>query len=408
MKLLILYHSNILPPKPGADEHIYTTAKLLSGTYDVTVLTWGPGISKKFEDTNLKIIHLGNDSGTITTINHRKIPNFIVDILSYIGIRYIPFLHEARGPNIKQFKSLNLGFFDIAIRISYNNNKILKYLKKSHSTKIVEFTLVSGLPHYLSNKNKWLEYTKISPALSSRTIDIIYKIMDKIVFWFYVSSLSSRNVIAVSEYDKLILEKRKNLDVRYIPPLHNFGNNLNIPVDQDAILFFSGNNLSARIAVEYIVFISKKLKNYNFYITGFVPDTINKNNISSNLHFCGFLDEKEFHELISSSCIIVMPLISGSGIQTKVTEAMNWSKPIITTSVIASEFNGIKNGIHMLIEDDPEEFINKIKLLMENAKLRSEISENARKYYNEHLSPESALNIHLQYLNEITKGKINN
>ena len=62
----------------------------------------------------------------------------------------------------------------------------------------------------------------------------------------------------------------------------------------------------------------------------------------------------------------------------------------------------------LLIEDDPEEFINKIKLLMENAKLRSEISENARKYYNEHLSPESALNIHLQYLNEITKGKINN
>jgi glycosyltransferase involved in cell wall biosynthesis len=408
MKLLILYHSNILPPKPGADEHIYTTAKLLAGTYDVTVLTWGTGMSKRLEDTNLKIIHLGNDSGTVNTPKHGKIPDYIADILSYTGIRYIPFLHKARGPSIKQFNKLDLGSFDIAIRISYNNNRILKYLKKFHGTKIVEFTLVSGLPHYLNNKNKWLEYTNSSSALSSRAMDIVYKIMNKIVFWFYVSSLSSRDVIAVSEYDKLILEKIKVLNVGYIPPLHNFGPQLEITGDQDSILFFSGNSLSARIAIRYILFISTKLKNYNFYITGFIPNIIDKNNMSPNLHLCGFLEEKEFHELISKSGIIIMPLISGTGIQTKVTEAMHWSKPIITTSVIASEFNGIKNGIHMLIEDDPDEFVNKIKLLMENPKLRSAISENARKYYNEHLSPESALNIHLQYLKEIMKGEINN
>jgi len=120
------------------------------------------------------------------------------------------------------------------------------------------------------------------------------------------------------------------------------------------------------------------------------------------------LEEKEFHELIGRSNIIIMPPISGTGNQAKVTEAMHWDKPIITTSAIACEFQGIRNGIHMLIEDDPYEFIDKIKLLMENARLRSDISENVRKYYNEHLSPESALNMHLEYLKEIKKGEITN
>ncbi|WMT50620.1 MAG: hypothetical protein RE471_06450 [Ferroplasma sp.] len=62
----------------------------------------------------------------------------------------------------------------------------------------------------------------------------------------------------------------------------------------------------------------------------------------------------------------------------------------------------------MLVEDDPYEFINKIKLLMENVQLRSDISENVRKYYNEHLSPESALNMHLEYLKEIEKDESTN
>ncbi|WMT50619.1 MAG: glycosyltransferase [Ferroplasma sp.] len=338
MKLLILYHSNILPPKPGADEHIYTTAKLLSGTYNVTVLTWGSGISKRLEDTNLKIIHMGSDSEAVATVKYGKIPGFIMDILSYTGIRYIPFLRKARGPSIKQFKRLNLGFFDIAIRISYNNNRILKYLEKFQGTKIIEFALVSGLPHYLNNKNKWLVYTNNSSALSSEILDIVHKIMSRMVFWFYVSSLSSHNVIAVSEYDKLVLEKIKNFKVEYIPPLHNFGDRLDIHSDQNSILFFSGNDLSARIATEYILFISRKLKNYNFYITGFIPNINDKSSISSNMHLCGFLEDKEFHELIGRSNIIIMPLISGTGNQTKVTEAMHWGKPIITTSAIACEF----------------------------------------------------------------------
>ena len=123
MRLLILYHSNILPPKPGADEHIYTTGKMLSKTYDVTILTWGAGESRKFEDRNLKIIHIGDSSDTSRPLTNGKIPNVLVDILSYVGARYIPFLRKARGPTVKQFNSLKLGIFDIAIRINSHSTK---------------------------------------------------------------------------------------------------------------------------------------------------------------------------------------------------------------------------------------------------------------------------------------------
>ena len=405
MKLLILYHSNILPPKPGADEHIYTTARLLSKTYDVTVLTWGQGKSQKFVDNNFKIIHIGNGLSGDTTSGHGRIPNFIVDILSFIGIRYIPFLRKSRGPTVRQFNSLELGFYDIAIRVSYNNNRILKYLKEHYGTKIVEFTLVSGLPHYLNNKNEWLKYTDISPALSSKLIDIVYRIMRKAVFWFYTSSLCSYDVIAVSQYDKLLLEGViKNLRVKYIPPILDFGNHFSVAEELDSIIFFSGNNLSARVAVEYILYISQKLVNYTFYVTGFIPDTIHKKHIPINLNLCGFLEEDKFHDLISKNSIVIMPLIYGTGMQTKVIEAMSYGKAIITTSAIASEFIGIENGRHMIVEDDPEEFLDKIKLLMNDKELRSKISKNAFEYYNQYLSAGVALNLHLKYLNSIING----
>ena len=404
MKLLILYHSNILPPKPGADEHIYTTARLLSKTYDVTVLTWGPDKSQKFVDNNFKIIHIGNGFSGDTTSGHGRIPNFIVDILSFIGIRYIPFLRKSRGPTVRQFNSLELGFYDIVIRVSYNNNRILKYLKEHYGTRTVEFTLVSGLPHYLNNKNEWLKYTDISLALSSKLIDIVYRIMKKAVFWFYTSSLCSYDVIAVSEYDKLLLKDVKNLRVKYIPPIHVFGSHLSVGEEPDSIIFFSGNNLSARVAVEYILYISRKLKSYTFYVTGFIPDTIQKKHMPCNLNLCGFLEEDKFHNLISKSSIVIMPLIYGTGMQTKVIEAMSYGKAIITTSAIASEFMGIENGKHMIIEDDPEEFVEKIKLLMNDRELRSKISKNAFEYYNQYFSPSMALNLHLKYLNSIING----
>ena len=94
MRILVLYHSNILTQNPGADEHVFTTAKLLSESNEVTVFTWGVGLSETHTYGNLTIIHNGCDKEAIKSEFLEKFPNFVIDLLSYIGIYSVSFLNR--------------------------------------------------------------------------------------------------------------------------------------------------------------------------------------------------------------------------------------------------------------------------------------------------------------------------
>lgn len=403
MRILILYHSDIISPKPGADEHIYTTAKMLSESNCVTVLTWGTGDIKKFQEKNLKIVHIGNNR-TVDYSQHKKIPYYIIDLVSYFGIYYILFLRKAKGPSSRVFSQLNLGAFDVAIHIAFDNNKILKYLKNYSNTKVVELSLVSGLPHYLHNVRDWFNYIHDHTFLSIFLLKTLNKIMSRIVSWFYVSSLSSNKVISISEYDRKMLNNVKHLDVVYMPPIHDFGEYFDSVEENNTILFFSGKSMAATIAINYIFVAAKKLPQYNFYITGFTPmNTVNYGKVE-NVKMLGYVDEIKFHKVIAKSSLIIMPLISGSGFQTKLAESLMRAKPIITTSVIACEFPDLVNMEQIIVEDDPREFTNKIKELMDNKELRLKLSRNAKEYYDSHLNSSLALKLHLDYLEKIKQN----
>lgn len=64
----------------------------------------------------------------------------------------------------------------------------------------------------------------------------------------------------------------------------------------------------------------------------------------------GFMDSKG---------IMIVPLLSGSGIRIKIIEGMDAAKPIITTGVGAEGID-YENGRNILIADTPEEFFNQI------------------------------------------------
>lgn len=401
MRILILYHSNIIPQRPGADEHIYTTAKLLSEYHSVTVLTWGPGTSKVFNDANLTVIHQGWNKDKIVSASYNKIPQFVVDIVAYLGIYYIFFLRKAKGPSFGKFNRLELGKFDIALRVSFDSNKILKHLKKYSDTKLIELALVGGLPHYVKNLKEWLAYTNSFPPISIKILNAMYRIMQKVVFSFYISTLSSRDVIVISKHDEQILKMASGLRVKYLPPIHDFNPESSESDRNDTVLFFSGKSMAARIAVEYIVHIAQKLPEINFSITGLSGNDLKNDIIPPNVKLHGYIGDDQFHRLLKNSAIVVMPLISGSGFQTKLAEALSKGKPVITTSVIANEFPGITNGEHVLIEDDPTEFFKKIELLINDRDLREKLMRNALEYYKRNLRSEVALDQTLGYLSEL-------
>ena len=401
MKILILYHSNILAPKPGADEHIYTTAKFLSESNDVTVLTWGVGRSETYRFENLTIIHNGRDEVAGEQKFLSKFPSSIIYSLSYIGIYQLLFLNRARGPSPKVFRELNFNEFDIAVRISFDNNRIPKYISKRYNTKVVELAIVSGLPHYIENANNWSDFYSGFSPIKFTFFRQLNKVIKRVVFSFYLSSLASRNVIVISEYDRKVLEKIKKLEVIYTPAILNFKPNTSIPSREKTVIFFSGKTFVSILASEYILHIANELPEIKFSITGFITDKLKEENVPSNVIIHGYLEIEKFHELLVKSSVVIFPLISGSGLQTKMVEALSMGKPIITTSVISGEFPELLDGIHVLIEDDPLEFTKKIKILIEDIDLRSKLSKNAIEYYKTHFDQELALETHLRYFSKV-------
>lgn len=83
-------------------------------------------------------------------------------------------------------------------------------------------------------------------------------------------------------------------------------------------------------------------------------------------------------EFMNSKAIMIVPLLSGSGMRVKIIEGMAMQKCIIATTM-AAEGIDYKNGVNILIADTPDEFYRSILQCITQPKRWREIGLNARK-----------------------------
>jgi len=83
-------------------------------------------------------------------------------------------------------------------------------------------------------------------------------------------------------------------------------------------------------------------------------------------------------EFMNSKAIMIVPLLSGSGMRVKIIEGMAMKKCIIATSFAAEGLN-CKNGYDILIADTPDEFYRCILQCLTRPNRWRELGENARK-----------------------------
>lgn len=89
------------------------------------------------------------------------------------------------------------------------------------------------------------------------------------------------------------------------------------------------------------------------------------------------------NEFMAEHDIMIVPLLSGSGIRIKIVEAMALGKVVITTS-IGAEGLDVQDGKHLFIADTPEEFVAVINKCVAMPDICSIISENAQHYISVH------------------------
>lgn len=86
--------------------------------------------------------------------------------------------------------------------------------------------------------------------------------------------------------------------------------------------------------------------------------------------------------------LMIIPILSGSGMRMKILEAASMSIPFVTTS-IGVEGLHFMDGDSCLIADTPEDFANAITLLLENSELRKKLATNAHHIFENEYSREA-------------------
>jgi polysaccharide biosynthesis protein PslH len=85
---------------------------------------------------------------------------------------------------------------------------------------------------------------------------------------------------------------------------------------------------------------------------------------------------------MKSKAVMVVPLLSGSGMRIKIIEGMALGKAIVSTS-IGAEGLGVEDGKNIMIADHPEEFISAIETLLTNKDLYGSIGMGSQLFIDE-------------------------
>lgn len=129
--------------------------------------------------------------------------------------------------------------------------------------------------------------------------------------------------------------------------------------------------------------IKKTLPNVKFYIVGKEPSAslveLNKND--KNIIVTGMVDSVT--DYYNRASVVVIPIISGAGVNVKVLEALGMGKLVVTTSK-GVEGTAFVPGTHLIVSDSAEEFAEKVVDAVLNPD--EQMKDSAYQYCVEHYS----------------------
>jgi len=135
--------------------------------------------------------------------------------------------------------------------------------------------------------------------------------------------------------------------------------------------------------------IRQTTPNVQAYFAGrYMPNWL-KNTSIEGVHIVGEVEDSI--RFMTSKQIMVVPLLSGSGIRIKIIEAMSIGKTVIATT-IAAEGIMYENGKNIIIANTAEEFASAVKYCVENPDKCKSIGDEAYKLIAERYSNDQVVN----------------
>jgi glycosyltransferase involved in cell wall biosynthesis len=170
----------------------------------------------------------------------------------------------------------------------------------------------------------------------------------------------------------LLFEKYKVDHSAEIPfSVFHFGSMDWMP-NEEAVLWFAENVWDK---------VARKVPQAEFYIAG---NGISERVRSINKERVKIIGRTETPDYVYHKYqVMLIPLLSGSGMRIKMIEGMGYGKPIVSTT-IGAEGIAVQNGNDCFIADSPDEFANCVIELLTDTEKRNALSAQARTFVEQH------------------------
>lgn len=195
----------------------------------------------------------------------------------------------------------------------------------------------------------------------------------------------------ISEQDRAYLQMKDKQKVKIVPNGVDMTFFQPIPTAQKAYdIAFIGNmgyvpNVegSRYLVQEILPKLITYFPNIKILIAGARPTALVQSFASENVTVTGWVED--IREAYASAKIFVAPLFLGSGQQNKILEAMSMKIPCITTTLVNNAIGATPNKA-IILADDNDAFVEKIKLLLNNQDQIENISQAGLEFVRDNYS----------------------
>ncbi len=160
-----------------------------------------------------------------------------------------------------------------------------------------------------------------------------------------------------------------------------FVGKMDIPHNSSAVVYFC-----ERIWPSII----RQAPETTFYIVGKNPtaQVLGLQEIYPNVVVTGAVDDVK--EVVGDSALMIAPMLFGTGIKTKIVEAMSWGVPVVTNQIGIEGINA-NHGEDLFVCNSDEEIVRNVLLLLNNDELNDKVSRNSVRYVASHFSSSATL-----------------
>lgn len=320
--------------------------------------------------------------------------------------------------NYLHTKSLQIGYWD-----SRKARKAVKEFVRKVQPDVIYSQMVRTMP-WISR----LPYPKVMDYQDALSMNTERRMDQTRGLWHYIlhfefKMLRSTEYNAfkifdaltiISEPDSDAIPRPKNGEIHIIPNGVDFDffDRTKLPSPAGAVpkwdIVFCGNmgyepNVHAAqyLVKEVMPLVWKEVPGATVLLAGANPKHGVSNLASNKVSVSGYV--ADIRECYAASSIFVAPMLTGSGLQNKLLEAMAMQLPCVTTS-IANDSLGARDGSEVLIGDNAEAFAAHIVSLLRDADKRASLAQSGRQYALDHFSWETSC----QQLEAVLKSVVNN